>query len=1255
MKKYLAIVFVILAQQLSGQKIQIQWQQPVETPFGVQLQFLDACANVQHQVVPSYGSQVFSAERATIKIDKISTEPLPENEAALLDAPSFSTSFEVTQSYQPRTQLITYHILPVRFNITTNSFERLVNFELVLVPEAIKPELDKTSSTGDSSVLAIGQWYKLSVVNSGVYKITPQLLVDCGLGSGMQSSTVRLFGNGNGMLSEKNDDNPQPGLKEIPLYMNDGGDGIFNGNDYALFYANGPHEITFDGNDKYSHNYNLYASESYYFLTVAAGGGGKRMQQAGYSPTLATYNSTGFDDYKFLENDLYNLVGAGRQWFGDLFDFTTNRSYNLQFSNVNIADSAMFSARVVGRASGTSAEMRFKINNNPVLNLNVPLNQNDINASAGSAIFIPNASAFQIDVTLNKNGSTGTSVWLDNFAAQVRLNPVFSGSQLQIKDHRAFNQGGVTRFSLSNAPSNLLIWDVTDFNNQRLVPVQNANGLAEFLAPADSLRTFMAISGANFPLPTQVGAVVNQDLMGLENVDMIIVSYAAFVSEANRLATFHQNTQNLNVVVVTPQQIYNEFSSGMQDIMAIKLFFRHLYKKNATATHTFKYALLFGDASYDYKKRMPNDHNLVPIFQSETSFSLLTSYCTDDFFGLLDDGEGNGFYDEDIDIGIGRMPVKTVAEAKNAVDKTIEYGVAKPTYGDWRNRATLVADDVDSFWEREFLTYTDLIAKEFDTIYPVVNFKKIYVDSYLQELKSGSQRYPGAREDLFRSVQRGTLVTSYLGHGGEVGLASERVLQLSDINSWTNFEEPTVFTTVTCEFSRLDDPTRVSAGEQLFLNQNGGAVALFSTLRPVFAGASTYTINQKLFQQLFNNTGGQPTHFGEVVKAVKNATLSGDRIKFALIGDPAIHLPLPIHNVVSDSIFINNKLADLNADTLKALSLVRIMGHLEDQGGSVLSNYQGVLLPTVFDKPLLRQTLNNDNVGNPQPFFTQENIIYKGKTAVKDGYWSFEFVVPLDISFVVGQGKISYYATDSVTDAAGYDRPKIGSLDLTAPPDDKGPEVRLFINDTNFVSGGLTDRNPVGLALISDDNGINTVGTGIGHDIIGVLDGNSAEPLILNDYFEADLGSYKSGTVRFPFFNLNPGIHTLLVRAWDVQNNMGQDDVEFIVDESVELALRRVLNYPNPFHTITYFQFEHNRAGEALEVDIQIFNQGGVLVKRFLEDLVSEGNRVSQISWNGTDESGSPLGSGVYVYRVVVRSKTDGSTATDYSKLVLIK
>ncbi len=1252
----LLVGFVLSAQN----SYVISWKVPVKSNDMKMVWFEGASAQTELLEIPSFCGEVFSEVRGDLFIANEVFVPLSLEEIEVLKDVDVPTEIALQSSFKKYgdAYVASYCFLPVRKNVKTGKIEKLLSFNINVKPATQIESTFKAAAFDDTTALATGTWYKVAVTSTGIYKITPQFLAECGFNiSNLPSSQLRVFGNGQGMLSEVNDENPNPGLKEVAIYVNDGGDGIFNGNDYALFYARGPHTWQYSkSRNSYNHTYNIYSDQSFYFITLN-NGAGKRIQPVGYVAGAANYTTTSFDDFQFIETDLYNLVGSGKEWFGDLFDFKLSYDYTLQFANIDLGDTAFFQTKAVARSTVSGTAMAYKVNGTAVANLTFTAvgsgSGNDyVTQDEDRLPFLPTNGTMQINATYKNSSNPSATAWLDYIEVQVRRNLNMTENSMLISDRRAFRAGGVAQFAIANAATNLQLWDVTNHLQPRAVAYNITGSTASFNAPSDSLRVFAAIKGSTFPAPTKIGTVANQNLHGLEDIDMVIVSHPNFLAQANQLADFHRTTQNLSVFVTTPEMIYNEFSSGMQDITATKLFLKSLYDK--PSTKNIKYVLLFGDASYDYKNRVPNMTNFVPIYQSKSSYSLYSSFCTDDYIGYLDDGEGKNMSTEDLDVAIGRMPVKTVAEASNAIAKIFEYKTPKVTFDDWRNKVLLIADDVDESWEMDFVNYTDRLGRELDTTVPNLNVERVFIDSYVQEVQAGSQRYPDARQEVYRKVQSGNLVTSYLGHGGEVGWATERILQLADVTGWNNWQNMPLFSTITCEFTRVDDPYRVSAGEQLFLNPNGGAIALYSTLRPVFATPSTYNINRQLFQYLFYQQNGKYLTIGEVIQATKNNNTSGDRLRFALIGDPAMYLAIPEHRVLTDS--INGVSAAAFNDTLKALSHVKISGHLEDVNNTLLSSFNGIILPTVYDKKVEKTTLVNDGEGQPIKYKTQENVIFKGRASVENGLFTFEFTVPLDISFVIGEGKISYYATDSVKDAAGYNTDiLVGGLDLTAKPDDEGPLVRVFINDTNFVAGGLTDKDPISLALISDSSGINTVGSGIGHDILGILDGNTSAPYILNSYFESDLNSYQSGQVTFPFFDLPVGEHHLLVRAWDVNNNPGEGEITFIVDASVELALSRVLNYPNPFTTETHFQFEHNRAGESLEIEIHIFNQSGELVKKIKENVVSTGNRVNQITWDGRSDSGATLGSGLYVYRVQVKSAEDGSTAQDYSKLVFIK
>jgi hypothetical protein len=709
--------------------------------------------------------------------------------------------------------------------------------------------------------------------------------------------------------------------------------------------------------------------------------------------------------------------------------------------------------------------------------------------------------------------------------------------------------------------------------------------------------------------------------------------------------------------VVSLEQVYNEYGSGGADITAIRDFIKDLY--NRSTNNRFKYVLLFGDASYDYKDRLSGNTNYIPTYQSSFSFSLGSSFITDDYFAYMNVGEAINFNGAVMDLGLGRIPVETLGQAQSYVEKIKRYVAGQDRFGDWRNRILLMADDVDELWERSyFVPNSESLEARAKATSGSYNVEKIYLDAYQQQTTTGSQSYPEARRDMYRKVQRGCLLTNYIGHGGEIGLASERLLQLADVTSWSNNDALSLFLTITCEFTRFDDPKRVSAGEQLLVNPNGGAIALLSTTRVVGVQGAV-DLNSAIFDTILVRPDGNPQTLGQIIRAAKNDSYvigRSTKTKFSLIGDPALRLAVPYYKVNTST--LNGKpINSALQDTAKALSLVQITGEVADLNGLKLSDFDGVLSVSVFDKVAQRQTLVNDGVGAPVGFKDQSSLIYRGKVQVSKGDFSFEFRVPLGINYQFGNGRISYYAFDAQErDASGYyDSIVVGGYNENAPIDNIGPEIELFMNDASFVRGGITGESPFIYARLTDSAGINTVGNGVGQDLRAVLNNKTDQPYILNEFYEADLNSYRSGEVRYQLFDLDPGDYTIEMRAFDIYNNPTEVSTDFVVAESADLALKRVLNYPNPFTTYTEFQFEHNRANQNLEVQVQIFTVSGKLVKTINQEINSLGNRVTGIKWDGLDDYGDKIGKGVYIYRLKVRSQLDNSQADEYEKLVILR
>jgi hypothetical protein len=606
---------------------------------------------------------------------------------------------------------------------------------------------------------------------------------------------------------------------------------------------------------------------------------------------------------------------------------------------------------------------------------------------------------------------------------------------------------------------------------------------------------------------------------------------------------------------------------------------------------------------------------------------------------LLDDEEGDGVNDI-IDIGIGRFPVQTVVQANDMVDKVKAYYKTE-SMKPWRNWIGFIGDDEDN---NLHMSQADDLANTMLAFNPLMNVDKIYLDAYPQVSGAGGNRYPLAAAALDNRVKRGALLINYVGHGGELGWTHERVLDNPTINAWENIENMPLFLTATCEFSRFDDPERTSAGENVLLNSKGGGIALLTTTRLVFSHLNKSLMDAFYIHGFSKMNKGAQT-LGDLAMITKQFGPKAINTRnFSLLGDPALRLAYPEYNVASTNV----------PDTVKALSRVTIYGEVRDGSGVIMSNFNGVVHPAVFDKIKNVNTLNNEGEGIFE-FQLQKNILFKGKASVVNGAFQFTFVAPKDIDFAYGSGRISYYAENGVIDAGGFDTNFIiGGFNENSEEDNQGPEIELYINDESFVSGGITNQNPLLIAKFSDENGMNTTGNGVGHDIVSVLDDNTMESIVLNDFYESALNDFSKGEVRYQLSLLDEGRHEIYVKGWDVFNNSGESYTEFIVATDSKMALDHVLNYPNPFTTKTSFYFEHNQIGDNLEVKIQIFTVSGKVVKTLNHYAFGDKTRIGPIDWDGKDDYGDNIGKGVYVYKVSVKNDS-GDQIDKFEKLVLLK
>ena len=1239
-------------------------------------------------------------------IQVVATESLTPDEEASINLKYVTNNFEIVESFSGISRKVTYmfcKLLPVRLNKSTGKLEKLVSYRLQWQPtgepttQRNSNQYNKTQGFATTSVLANGNaWYKIGTAKNAVYKINKAMLQTI-LGNGVDVSSInprniKIYGNGGEILSELNSDFHYDDLTENAIFVKDTGTiGVFDNTDYILFYGQSAHKWHYapgkNAATRYTYNKHYYSDSVFYFLTIDNSSFGKRINAQPNAAAAVTNTVNSFDDYIVHENDYTNLVTSGREMYGENFD--NNLSYTFPFIFPYLQnDTVWLKTDLVGRnPSGGSFNIGYPGGQYPVTfgawcgtcedpDVAEPL------TVTGAKYFTynpgaPNAnSSISISVT---NPTTSQTGWLNYIWVIARRALNMAGNQMGFRDYRCIGTTNISQFNIQSSATNLRVWNVSDqFNITEQQPTLASN-IYSFTVATDTLKQFIAFDGTSFETPAFVGQVPYQNLHSYQNIDYVIVAPQNFHNDAQTLADLHAKPKNegLSYKIVTPDEIYNEFSSGVQDITAIRQFVRMLYKQSTTPP---QYLLLFGTGSYRQKDRYdPSNTVLVPTFETYNSYSLINSKTGDDFYAYLDDSEGlidpNGLESPNlVDIGVGRLTVKNVSEANGVTNKIVQYyNRAEPTASccdqatqntpDWRNWVCLIADDANpgAPAEIDFFNQQEGNAGTIQSSLndgPRYNIDKIYEDAYTVEGVPGGRRYPDVNAAINSRIAKGCLIMGYSGHGGELNLSHEDIIDINQINNWTNINNLPLFFTATCEFSRYDDPAAESAGEDVLLNPNGGGIGLFTTTRVAFVTDGD-DLGGPFYSSAFNYTGGKRPTLGDIIRLTKLQPGGQNKLHFSLLGDPAVTLSYPKQN--TGNVSVNNHAYQTNVnDTLSALAKYKIVASVTDLSGAKLTSFNGTMYITVFDKPALLPLLDNsqnvtcNSLPCAQPFFQQKSVIYKGKASVVNGDFSYEFIVPKDIMYNFGNSKISYYAQSDTTDAAGYNiNIVVGGTSNTPIVDHQGPGINLYMNDNHFVSGGTTNQNPFIYALLTDSSGINTSGNGLGHDITAILDANTPQEVVLNDYYQADLNKYQSGKILYQLQNLPNGNHTLSLKVWDVLDNSSVTSTDFVVATNAAMALTHVLNYPNPFTTATKFFIEHNQACDMLNVEVQIYTITGKVVKTILQTVQNQGFRTDGISWDGRDDFGDKLARGVYIYKVLVKN-SEGSKAQKIEKLVIL-
>ncbi|MBD2716057.1 type IX secretion system sortase PorU [Microvirga sp. STR05] len=1220
--------------------------------------------------------------------------------------------FERTQRGQPVTLVL---VPAMRRSPKSGQIEKLVSFEYSYLPSAPTVRRGQQINYAAHSVLATGTWYKVGVDRSGIFKLDRGTLSAMGLDvQNLDPARLQVFGNATGMLPQAISTRRPDDLVENAVYFSGDNNTTLDANEYFLFYARGPHvwePDTARNARRFRHVQHLYSDTAYYFVTVAAPPRtGRRVAPA---PAAGVANAPAIAQYTarwFWEHDLVNLAKSGRQWLGEGFNPGTPQNFPTDLTDIVAGSTVQITSSVAG-ATNANDQHSFRLSvNGTTLTQPLPtVSQSDHPEYAATSLrtfsYVPPASISSLSVGLTYLGGSNAKGYLDYLEVSA-LRPLrLTGSSLEFRSFDNLNSGSVSPFTLAGSNTSTQVWEVTNPRRPRSYAL-NASG--SFTAPTDSLREFVAFNpSGSFSSPRSFGRVANQDLHGTLNpahdVDLVIVTHPTFRAEAQRLANWRTSHDRLKVAVVTTSQVYNEFGGGGQDVSAIRDMMKMVYDQRDSPRRN-QYLLLFGDASYDYKskpsnlnntanlpadwwsKRSPNRadeiaQNYVPTYESRESFAQIygradgfgpQTFCSDDYFGILDEGEGEwseiSAPGELMDVGVGRLPVRapsgspySATQATEVVDKLIAYDSRSAT-GKWRNRLTFVADDQDG--SSHVTGSAEPFSAQLVREYPQFNLRKVYLDMYPQVNAAGGEQSPDCNRALDESFEQGSLIINYNGHGGPASLAQEQILTKATITGLQNQNKLTFMVTGTCDFSTYDDPERTSAGEMMLTDTKAGAAGLYTTTRLVFSTSATELVPNFL-DSVLTYRSGMPTRLGDATLYSKNSGASVLNRNYVLLGDPSARLARPDVAMTLDS--LNGRtLSGTVSDTLKALSLVRLSGSVRtgtDINSAINSSFSGIAQVTVYEKPTTVTTLATSPEDVRLNIQVQEGIIYDGQATVTNGRFSVRFVVPRDINYNVGLGKVSLYASNSsgeVVDAHGYRSVPVGAASNIIALDTIPPRITLFMDNEKFVFGGLTSPSPTLIANLFDESGINTTGSGIGHEITATLDNDPTKLTILNSFYTAQTNDYQKGTVNYGFKDLSTGPHVLHLKAWDTYNNSAVRDIEFIAATTDKLALSHVLNYPNPFASNTTFHFDHNRPNDVLDVQVQIFTVSGRLV-RTLEATVNSGaSHVPanysdpSLSWNGRDEYNDQLARGVYVYRVSVRSQNDKSTTSKFEKLVIL-
>ncbi len=1076
----------------------------------------------------------------------------------------------------------------------------------------------------EASVLSTGRWWRLDATQEGIYRLTTAQLPDL---RGTACDSIAIYGGRTGALNQQNSRTKLDDLRQVATQILDhNANDRFDDGDELLFYAEGADRWAWDNTlGRWTWNRHPYANHASWYLTTSCPA---PLRIATATPLQADTTLTTHTVVATHHNDLSSPFQSGQLWMGERFSHSSRtRTFTLPLPSqgashvkVRYALASVSSIAASFRVSTVGYNQPTSIGRTTVYTTVI----DELQTAADSY-------TFTVTYEPQDNAATG---YLDYIELTATAPIVFNGGQLTVRTEPD-GRHQTAAWQCSGGSGQPQVWEVTRAGRERIMASGN-----NWSDSATEARKYILFDGTHYLAPEAIEPLANQNLHGAGATDLVIVTLPQYLGQAQRLATLHEVLDGLSSLVVTDQQVFNEFSYGQRDPMAIRSLLRWLKRTHPQAPP--RYLVLFGKGSYDNRNLLDSPTPSLVTYETPYSFDDNgRSYASDDILGYLSD-EGSGSSTETLEVSTGRLPARNIEEATLIVDKLETYMTRgdlldSESSGDWRNSVVLLADDADPGQRGDtvFVHSSETVARNIKKAYPHLNTVRLYADAFPQTSGAIGSYYPDLNNALRQRINYGCLLLNYIGHGSAEYIGTERYIELSDIAAYTNINRLPLLVTSTCSYGHYDYPENLCGAEACLL-ASAGMVSVISAARPI-------SHIERFNNDVVINALKPGNTIGDALRIAKNRTPSPPCI--GITGDPALRLSHPSNRVCITH--INRQAVEDSTDIqASVLSRVTVTGQIQDSLGRLLTDFDGQLYPIVYDREMRTSTLANDNPGTEVSFVQQQNILYRGTHRVVGGEFEYSFTVPIDVPYSYDYVKLSHYATSATDDATGsYHRLMFGGMsgdaEQVAPP-----VVQLFIGDTNFRNGNLTGENPTILGILYDTSGIN-VGAGLGHDITATLDGNPHSVIVLNNMYEPDLLDNRYGKVSYTLQGIVPGRHTLELKAWNIFGLSSTASVEFIVRGSDTLSFSDLQCFPNPASTYSDITLRTNSPDRISSAELQIYNTRGQLIHRETPAVSTGCYMVGPVRWNVSE-----VHSGIYLVRMLI-TDTDGVNRQATAKCIV--